>query len=124
MFSFFLFRLFREDPTGDHLDLLGGIDGSYPNGVDPVVALLEHGYLPSGRGKCRGLEVGDTVGSALARLVADYPALGQHIFDDDGNLEAYINVFVNGRSMRFLDGLNTSLSEDDVLAIFPPVAGG
>ena len=70
------------------------------------------------------LEVGGTVGSVIARLVADYPALGQHILDDDGNLEAYINVFVNGRSMRFLDGLNTSLSEDDVLAIFPPVAGG
>ena len=71
-----------------------------------------------------GLEVGDTVGSVLARLVADYPAVGEHIFDDNGNLEGYINVFVNGRSMRFLDGLNTSLSEDDVLAIFPPVAGG
>ena len=71
-----------------------------------------------------GLEVGDTVGSVLARLVADYPALGEHILDDEGNLEAYINVFVNGRSTRFLDGLDTSLIEDDVLAIFPPVAGG
>ena len=71
-----------------------------------------------------GLEVGDTVGSVLVRLVADYPALGEHILDDEGNLEAYINVFVNGRSIRFLDGLDTSLSEEDVLAIFPPVAGG
>ena len=71
-----------------------------------------------------GLEVGDMVGSVIVRLVADYPALGEHILDDEGNLEAYINVFVNRRSMRFLDGLNTSLSEDDVLAIFPPVAGG
>jgi molybdopterin synthase sulfur carrier subunit len=71
-----------------------------------------------------GLEVGDTVGSVLARLVANYPALGKHILDDGGNLEAYINVFVNGRSIRFLDGLDTRISEDDVLAIFPPVAGG
>ncbi len=71
-----------------------------------------------------GLEDGDTVGSVIARLVADYPALGEHILDDEGNLEAYINVFVNGRSTRFLDGLDTSLIEDDVLAIFPPVAGG
>lgn len=71
-----------------------------------------------------GLEVGDTVGSVVARLVAGYPALGEHILDDDGNLEAHINVFVNGRSIRFLDGLDTSLNESDALAIFPPVAGG
>ncbi len=70
------------------------------------------------------LEVGDTVGSVLDKLVAYHPALGEHILDKEGNLEAYINVFVSGRSMRFLDGLDTSLSESDVLAIFPPVAGG
>jgi molybdopterin synthase sulfur carrier subunit len=71
-----------------------------------------------------GLEGGDTVGSALVRLVADCPALGERIFDKDGNLQPIINVFVNGRGIRFLDGLNTSLNEGDVLAIFPPVAGG
>jgi len=71
-----------------------------------------------------GLEGDDTVGSVVARLAADYPALGEHIFDDQGNLGGYINVFVNGRSIRFLEGLHTRLSEDDVLAIFPPVAGG
>jgi molybdopterin synthase sulfur carrier subunit len=71
-----------------------------------------------------GLEGSDTVGTVVARLVADYPVLGEHILDDEGNFEAYINVFVNGRSMKFLEGLNTSLNEDDVLAIFPPVAGG
>jgi molybdopterin synthase sulfur carrier subunit len=70
------------------------------------------------------LEGSDTVGSVIARLVANYPALGKHILDDEGNLEAYINVFVNRRGIRFLDELNTSLSENDVLAIFPPVAGG
>ena len=71
-----------------------------------------------------GLEGGDTVASVLTGLVADYPILGEHIFDDAGNLQAIINVFVNGRSIRFLDGLDTSLNEGDVLAIFPPVAGG
>lgn len=71
-----------------------------------------------------GLEGNDTVGSVLARLAADYPALREHIFDEGGNLEGYINVFVNGRSIRFLDDLHTRLHEDDVLAIFPPVAGG
>ena len=41
------------------------------------------------------LEGGDTVETVIARLVADYPVLGEHILDDEGNLEAYINVFVN-----------------------------
>jgi molybdopterin synthase sulfur carrier subunit len=66
----------------------------------------------------------DTVGSVLDKLVADYPVLRDQILDEDGNLEGYINVFVNKQSMRFLDGLDTALNEDDVLAIFPPVAGG
>ncbi len=70
------------------------------------------------------LEGDDTVGSVLDKLVADYPALRGHVLDDDGELEGYINVFVNRRSMKFLDGLNTRVGEDDVLAIFPPVAGG
>lgn len=70
------------------------------------------------------LEDGDTVGKVLTRLAADYPALRQHLFDRDGKVEGYINIFVNGRSIRFLDGLDTRLSEDDVLALFPPVAGG
>jgi len=70
------------------------------------------------------LEDGDTVGKVLTRLVANYPALRQHLFDRDGKVESYINIFVNGRSIRFLDGLDTRLSEDDVLALFPPVAGG
>jgi len=70
------------------------------------------------------LEDGDTVGGVLTRLAAEYPALGKHIFDRDGKLEGYINVFVNGRSISFLDGLDTRLNEDDELTLFPPVAGG
>ncbi len=43
-----------------------------------------------------GLKVGDTVGSVLAGLAADYPTLGERILDDHGNLETFINVCVNG----------------------------
>ena len=43
-----------------------------------------------------GLKVGDTVGSVLARLVADYPTLRERILDDHGNLQNSINVSVNG----------------------------
>ena len=70
------------------------------------------------------VEAGDTVRDVLRALMAQYPALSSRVLDDDGNLQSSINILVNGRSIRFLEGVNTSLDEDDVLAIFPPVAGG
>lgn len=46
------------------------------------------------------------------------------VFDDAGQLRRYIKVLVNGRGLHVLQGLNTPLSDGDVVAIFPPVAGG
>ena len=70
------------------------------------------------------VESGDTVRDALVRLAGDHPALGERILDDDGNLQKAINVLVNGRSIKFLDDLNTTIQEGDELAIFPAVGGG
>ncbi len=46
------------------------------------------------------------------------------VFDDEGQLRRYIKVLVNGRGLHVLQGLNTPLSDGDVIALFPPVAGG
>ena len=72
------------------------------------------------------VEVGaaDTVGSVLEKLIANHPALRERILDDDGNLQSSINVLVNGRNIRFLNGLDTTVQESDQLALFPPVGGG
>lgn len=70
------------------------------------------------------VQSGDTVRDALVRLAGDQPALGERILDDDGNLQKAINVLVNGRSIKFLDDLNTTIQEGDELAIFPAVGGG
>jgi molybdopterin synthase sulfur carrier subunit len=67
---------------------------------------------------------GDTVRDALVRLAGEYPAFGQRILNDEGNLQKAINVLVNGRSIAFLDGLDTTIQEGDELAIFPAVGGG
>lgn len=67
---------------------------------------------------------GDTVRNMLEKLTAEYPALRERVLDDDGNLQSSINVFVNGRSIKFLDGLNSTIQEDDRLALFPAVGGG
>ena len=60
----------------------------------------------------------------LDQLVVAYPGLQQKVFGEDGKLQGGISILVNGRSVRFLDGLSTHLEEDDELALFPPLGGG
>ncbi len=74
-------------------------------------------------GKSR-LEVpGKTVGEALSALVKQYPALEAELLEN-GALAERATVFLGGRDVRYLQGLDTPLSEGDTLDLFPPVAGG
>lgn len=65
-----------------------------------------------------------TVGQALQRLAADYPALADKLWDGEGNLTGYVTVLLNGRSIEYLRGSETPLCADDTLSLFPPVGGG
>lgn len=66
----------------------------------------------------------ETVEEALEALLADYPDLREHVLDDDGALQDHINLLINGRNVNEADGLDTTVAEDDELALFPPVSGG
>ena len=66
----------------------------------------------------------DTVGAVLGRLLDAYPALRPLILDEAGELLPYVNVFLNGRMVEFLDGLDTAVQDEDELDVFPPIAGG
>jgi len=70
------------------------------------------------------VEASGTVRELLQELTAEHSALKERVLDDAGDLQSPINVLVNGRSIRFLDGLNTTVQEGDELALFPPVGGG
>jgi molybdopterin converting factor small subunit len=65
-----------------------------------------------------------TVGEAMRRLVTDYPDLAPHLYGDDGVLRSFVNVFVNERDSRALDGPETPVASGDVLMIVPAIAGG
>jgi MoaD family protein len=52
------------------------------------------------------------------------PAFLPRILDDFGELKPYVNILKGGRNIRMFQGLDTELTEGDVIAIFPPVAGG
>ncbi|OPY26918.1 MAG: Small archaeal modifier protein 1 [Methanocella sp. PtaU1.Bin125] len=76
----------------------------------------------------RELEVdgagGASVSALLDRLCARYPGLREQIFDGAGAIKPYVNVLKNGRNVAFLEDLMTVLEDGDIVAIFPPVAGG
>jgi molybdopterin synthase sulfur carrier subunit len=67
---------------------------------------------------------GSTVGEALKALDAAHPGFGDRLFDEDGSLRRFVNVFLADEDVRFLDGLETSISAGQTLSIVPAVAGG
>jgi molybdopterin converting factor small subunit len=74
-------------------------------------------------GKTEVSVAGATVQSALDDLVKQYPAIGPKLFDG-GKLRPYINVFVNDEDIRYLDEMQTAVTDGQVIAIIPAVAGG
>ena len=67
---------------------------------------------------------GGTVGEALESLYASPDELRGRLADDGGGLRRFVNVYIGGEDIRFLDGLDTPVSDGDELTILPAVAGG
>ena len=67
---------------------------------------------------------GATVGEALEALYTEHGELRGRLSDDDGGLRRFVNVYLGGEDIRFLDGLDTPLDDGDEVTILPAVAGG
>lgn len=65
-----------------------------------------------------------TIGGLLADLGDRYPNLRREMFTPAGELKEFINIFINGRNIAFLKNMAKPLSDGDIIALFPPVAGG
>jgi MoaD family protein len=65
---------------------------------------------------------GDTVGELLDDLVVHQPQLRGRLRREDGS--TYLGVFLNGRNIRVLDGLDTPVTDGDEIRLVPPIAGG
>jgi sulfur-carrier protein len=67
---------------------------------------------------------GTTLGEVLTALDAAHPGFTDRLFDDEGNLRRFVNVFVADDDVRFLEGLETKVPDGETVSIIPAVAGG
>ena len=67
---------------------------------------------------------GGTVGDALRALAERYPATKDQLFSPEGDLNRYVNIYLNDEDVRVLDGLETSATDSDTVVILPAMAGG
>jgi molybdopterin converting factor small subunit len=67
---------------------------------------------------------GGTIAAVLSDLDRRYPGISSQLFNADGSLHRFVNVYLNDEDMRFLGALEAAVADDDVIAILPAVAGG
>ena len=65
-----------------------------------------------------------TLADVLDALESSHPGFRNRILDEAGELRRFVNVFVSDDDVRFLDGLDTDVSDGSVVSIVPAVAGG
>jgi len=66
----------------------------------------------------------DTLGQALAEIEQHHPGLSARILTPEGDIRPFVNLFVGETSARFMEGLNTPVSNGAIISIIPAVAGG
>ncbi len=66
----------------------------------------------------------ESIGDAIAKLEAAFPGIKERLCEETGEIRRFVNIYVNGEDVRFLDGLGTTLSAGDEISIVPAVAGG
>ena len=67
---------------------------------------------------------GDTLLACIANLDSTYPGIRERVMDEAGAIRRFVNVYINGDDVRFLDGLATPLKDGDEVSVVPAVAGG
>lgn len=65
-----------------------------------------------------------TVAEVVQNLERDFPGMRERLLDDQGELRRFVNIYVNGEDIRFMENLATALKPGDEVSIVPAVAGG
>jgi len=76
-------------------------------------------------GGVKSLDIGgDSIRGVVDALVEQHPALRTQLLTDDGDLNRFVNVFINGKDVRYLAGLDTPVGPTDEVRLLPAMAGG
>ena len=67
---------------------------------------------------------GGNVGEVLRSLTGEFPDTEAQLFGEDGELNRYVNVYLNDEDVRVLQGLETAVKDGDSVVILPAMAGG
>jgi molybdopterin synthase sulfur carrier subunit len=67
---------------------------------------------------------GSTVGHVVEDLEKRFPGMKERLCDEDGRVRRFVNIYVNGDDIRFLNNLETSVKDGDEISIVPAIAGG
>lgn len=66
----------------------------------------------------------DSVATLINQLEAAYPGIKERLCDEQGQVRRFINIYVNNEDIRFQNGINTTIQENDDVSIVPAIAGG
>ena len=67
---------------------------------------------------------GKTLRELIDQVQTEYPDFVNRVLDDEGNLQRFVNIFLDDEDVRFLGGLDTEIEEGQIVSIVPAVAGG
>ena len=67
---------------------------------------------------------GATIASVVEDLEQHHPGIKERICDEGGKVRRFVNIFVNGDDIRFLNNLDTTVKDGDEVSIVPAIAGG
>jgi adenylyltransferase/sulfurtransferase len=67
---------------------------------------------------------GATVGAVLGTLTTQFPDMKKNLFNDEGKLRSFVNIYVNDEDIRYLQKDSTAVKDGDTVSIVPSIAGG
>ena len=67
---------------------------------------------------------GATVGAILGALTTQFPDMKKNLFNDEGKLRSFVNVYVNDEDIRYMQKDSTAVKDSDTVSIVPSIAGG